>query len=107
MTGDAAPAPERLSLNQITLNRLSLSQASEACARAGIGWIAPWRDKVADAGGAQAAAKIVRDAGLRVSSVCRGGFFPAATAEERRARIEDNRRAIDEAAALGAPGQRR
>jgi len=103
MTGDAAPAPERLSLNQITLNRLSLSQASEACARAGIGWIAPWRDKVADAGGAQAAAKIVRDAGLRVSSVCRGGFFPAATAEERRARIEDNRRAIDEAAALGAP----
>src|SRR5437870_12121542 len=81
MTGDASPAPERLSLNQITLNRLSLGQASEACARAGIGWIAPWRDKVADAGGAQAAAKLVRDAGLRVSSVCRGGFFTAATAE--------------------------
>jgi sugar phosphate isomerase/epimerase len=44
----------------------------------------------------------VRDAGLGVSSVCRGGMFPAATQAERDARIDDNRRAIDEAAALGA-----
>jgi sugar phosphate isomerase/epimerase len=97
------PAPERLSLNQITLNRLSLREATEACARTGIGWIAPWRDKVADAGGGEAAARIVRDAGLRVSSLCRGGFFPAATPEERRARVEDNLRAIDDAATLAAP----
>jgi sugar phosphate isomerase/epimerase len=48
------------------------------------------------------AARLVRDAGLRVSSVCRGGMFPALTAAERAARIEDNRRAIDEAAAVGA-----
>src|SRR5438094_9724851 len=42
------------------------------------------------------------DAGLRVSSVCRGGMFPAASPAEREARIDDNRRAVAEAAALGA-----
>src|SRR6185503_1022040 len=45
---------------------------------------------------------LVRDAGLHVSSVCRGGMFPAATAAERRSRITENHRAGDEAAALGA-----
>ena len=44
----------------------------------------------------------VRDAGVAVSSVCRGGMFPAATRAERESRIDDNRRAVDEAAALGA-----
>jgi sugar phosphate isomerase/epimerase len=48
------------------------------------------------------AARMIRDAGLWVSSLCRGGMFPAATAAERAVRIDDNRRAIDEAATLGA-----
>ncbi len=61
-----------------------------------------WRDKIADVGLARANA-MVRDAGLRVSSVCRGGFFPARTAPERTLRIDDTRRAIEEAATLGAP----
>ncbi|KPV47837.1 xylose isomerase, partial [Kouleothrix aurantiaca] len=90
----------RLSLNTATTQRWSLAEAVEGCARAGIPWIAPWRDKVAQAGLA-ASAKLVRDAGLRVSSLCRGGFFPAASAAERQTRIDDNLRAIDEAAALG------
>jgi sugar phosphate isomerase/epimerase len=85
----------RLSLNQITTNRWSVAEAAEGCARAGIGAIGLWRDKVAAAGGAQAAARAVRDAGLTVSSLCRGGFFTAPGA------IDDNRRAIEEAAALG------
>jgi sugar phosphate isomerase/epimerase len=45
---------------------------------------------------------MIRDSGLRVSSLCRGGFFPAATRSERLERIDDNRRAIDQAAELGA-----
>jgi sugar phosphate isomerase/epimerase len=85
----------RLSLNQITTNRWSVAEAAEGCARAGIGAIGLWRDKVAAAGGAHAAARAVRDAGLTVSSLCRGGFFTAPGA------IDDNRRAIEEAAALG------
>jgi sugar phosphate isomerase/epimerase len=91
----------RLSLNQATTQRWSLREAIEGCARAGIPAIGIWRDKLAEAG-LDTAARMVRDAGLHVSSVCRGGMFPAATAAERAARIEDNRRAIDEAAALAA-----
>ena len=98
----AAPLPDlsALSLNQITINRWSLPEALEGCRRHGIGWIGVWRDKVAECGLDQAAA-LVRDSGLRVSSLCRGGFFPAATPEQRRARRDDNRRAVDEAVALG------
>lgn len=94
-----APEFERLSINQITLDRLSLAEAVDACARAGIGWIGAWRHKLD--GDLAKSAKVIRDAGLRVSSLCRGGFFPAASADERKKRIEDNRRAIEEAAALG------
>jgi sugar phosphate isomerase/epimerase len=91
----------RLSLNQITVKRLSASQAIEACARHGVPSIALWRDKIADEG-LSTCVDAVRRAGLHVSSICRGGFFPAATEPERRLRIEDNFRAVDEAAALQA-----
>jgi sugar phosphate isomerase/epimerase len=91
----------RLSLNQITTNRWSLAEALDGCVRAGVPSIGIWRHKIADVGLAESR-RLVRDAGLHVSSVCRGGMFPALTAEERAARIEDNRRAIDEAAELGA-----
>lgn len=92
----------RLSLNQITLNKLALKECVEACVRHGVGWISPWRNRVAEIGVAESA-RIIRDSGLRVSGLCRGGYFPAATAKERAERIDDNLRAIDEAAALGAP----
>jgi sugar phosphate isomerase/epimerase len=92
---------ERLSLNQITTNRWTVAEAADGCARAGIGWIGLWRDKVAEAGGPAAAARAVGAAGVRVSSLCRGGFFPAADEAGRRAAIEENGRAIEDAAALG------
>ena len=91
----------RLSFNQITTNRWSAKEAAEGCARHGVGSIALWRHKIAEAG-LEASVRAVKDAGLHVSSVCRGGMFPAATAKERREKIEDNFRAADEAAALGA-----
>jgi sugar phosphate isomerase/epimerase len=86
--------PARLSLNLITVDHWSLDEAVSRCAAAGIGWVAPWRHQYADAGDA---ARTIREAGLRVSSLCRGGFF---TTEGER---EDNRRAVEEAAAFGAP----
>ena len=52
--------------------------------------------------GVEAAARRIRDAGLTVTGLCRGGMFPAADAAGRAAAIEDNRRAIAEAHALGA-----
>jgi sugar phosphate isomerase/epimerase len=100
---DAAPLADvaRLSFNQATAERATLADVVEACARHGIPWVSLWRHKIRETG-LDAAARRVRDAGLRVSSVCRGGMFPAATAAERAERIDDNRRAIDEAATLGA-----
>lgn len=90
----------RLSLNQITTNQWSVREAVAGCVRAGIPWIGLWREKVRECGLA-ASRQLVTDAGLRVSSLCRGGWFPAASVRERRARIDDNRRAIEEAAELG------
>lgn len=90
----------RLSLNQATTQYWSVQQAVEGCVRAGIPFIGLWRHKVAEAG-LQESARIVREAGLRVSALCRGGWFCAATAEGRRKQLDDNRRAIEEAATLG------
>jgi sugar phosphate isomerase/epimerase len=86
----------RLSLNLKTVEGWSLDEALEGCARAGIGTVGVWRDQL----GAGAAARIAARP-VVVSGLCRGGFFPAATARERAARVDDNRRAIEEAAEVG------
>lgn len=101
MSGADAPDLARLSLNQMTTQRWSLRETVDGCARADIGWVGVWRDKLAEVG-VEAGARLLRDAGLRVSSLCRGGMFPAPTAAARQERLDDNRRAIAEAAALGA-----
>lgn len=91
---------ERLSLNTATVRGTDLIGMVDACARAGIPWIAPWRHQFEDVP-VEDAARAVREAGMRVSSLCRGGFFPAVTEDGRRKALDDNRRAIDEAATLG------
>lgn len=83
----------RLSLNLITVDQWSLEEAVAGCADAGIEWIAPWRHQLGDVG---ASSRLIREAGLRVSSLCRGGFFATVSPG-------DNERAVEEAAALGAP----
>jgi sugar phosphate isomerase/epimerase len=91
-----------LSLNTATVRRQGdLSVIIEACARAGIRAIDPWRDQVA-AIGLDRAVRLVRDANLELSGYCRGGMFPADTAHRATMR-DDNRRALDEAKALNAP----
>jgi sugar phosphate isomerase/epimerase len=96
----ASPVHPRFSLNQYTTRSWSLREAVDGCARAGVRSIGLWRDKVAELGVAASAA-LLRDAGLEVSSLCRGGFFAAPDAAGRRARMDDNRLAVEEAAALG------
>jgi sugar phosphate isomerase/epimerase len=91
----------RLSLNQITTPGWSVRQAVEACARHGVPSIALWRHKIQEAG-LDVCVRNVNDAQLHVSSVCRGGMFPATTETERKKNIEDNFRAADEAAELHA-----
>ncbi|WP_179830050.1 sugar phosphate isomerase/epimerase family protein [Nocardiopsis aegyptia] len=93
------PALARLSLNQATVKYWNLVQAVDGCLRAGLPAIGVWREPVAEMGLAEAA-RLVRRSGLRVSSYCRAGFL---TRPDRAEALEDNRRAIDEAAELGAP----
>src|SRR5580692_11993709 len=90
----------RLSLNQATVNTLSVAGAVDLCVAYEIEAIGLWREHVARAGLAAAAAA-VRSAGLRVSSLCRGGFFTHADPAARRSAIADNKAAVAEAAALG------
>lgn len=92
---------QRLSFNQMTADPWSLEQAVRNCSTSGIPFIGVWRHKLG--GGAEKASAMIRREGLRVSSLCRGGWFSAPTAEERRRRVTDNRLAIEEAAVLGAP----
>lgn len=90
----------RLSLNIKTVERWSLEEALEGCAKAEIPYVGLWRDKVS-AFGLQNSVRRVRELGLRVSSLCRGGFFPAGSTTAFRTALDDNRRAIEEAATLG------
>jgi sugar phosphate isomerase/epimerase len=96
-------AHPRLSLNQATIKYAGLDEALTATATAGIRSIGLWREPVA-AVGLRDAVKQVADSGLRVSSLCRGGFFTPPAGAERIAALDDNRRAIEEAAALAAAG---
>lgn len=96
------PQTADLSINLATVRQQwTLTEAVEACARHGITAIDPWRDQVA-ATGLNEAVSVIKANGMRVTGYCRGGMFPAADAAGRQAAIDDNKRAIDEAAALGA-----
>jgi sugar phosphate isomerase/epimerase len=90
----------RYSLNQATTKYWALEDVVAASATADLEWIGLWREPIQEYG-VDRAAKLVADAGLKVSSLCRSGFFTATDTAERRARIDDNRRAIDEAATIG------
>jgi sugar phosphate isomerase/epimerase len=94
------PRLARLSLNQRTTAAWSLREAVDGCVRAGVPSIGLWREPVAEVG-LEVAASWVREAGLRVSSLCRGGFMT--DPDHADAAHEDNVRAIEEARVLGAP----
>ncbi|MFH9133048.1 sugar phosphate isomerase/epimerase family protein [Streptomyces sp. NPDC017524] len=89
----------RLSLNQETLKQWPLPALAEGCVKAGIGMVGLWRAPV-QAYGVERTARLLADAGLSVTSLCRGGFFTAIDPAERARALDDNRAAIDEAAAL-------
>jgi sugar phosphate isomerase/epimerase len=100
------PAPlsdlSRACVHTITTKPWSLERAAEAYAGAGVRGITVWRDALGDRNVVRAG-EMLRGHGLRVVSLCRGGFFPYKDDRGRMEAWDDNRRAIDEAAALGAP----
>lgn len=91
-----------LSLNLATTRGVwGFAEAVEGCLAQGVTAISPWRDQV-EAVGLAEASRIVRANGLRLTGLCRGGMFPAVDDAGRMAALDDNRRAVDEAAELGA-----
>jgi len=92
----------RLAVHTITTKGWDVHQAIDRYAAAGLGGITVWRPWL-DGEDAAAIGERIRAAGLAATALCRGGFFPASEADARRAAIDDNRRALEQAAALGAP----
>ena len=92
----------RLCVHTITTKPWSIEEAAEHYSRVGVSGITVWRDVLEGRNIAQTG-QMLKNQGLSVVSLCRGGFFPAASAAQRRSAIDDNKAAVDEAAALGAP----
>lgn len=105
MTSSPAPsAPDlsRLCVHTITTKPWGLEQAVSRYAKAGVRGITVWRQAL-EGRSAASAGHLIRDAGLEIVSLCRGGFFPARSQDDRLKAVDENRRCIDEASALGAP----
>lgn len=104
----------RLCIHTITNKPWSVEECIARYSAAGIGGITMWRYNL-EGRDIRAVGWQTREAGMKIVSLCRGGFFPAATAEGRQKGIDDNRRAIEQAHELGtnlivlvcgaAPGQ--
>lgn len=90
------------SINTATLGyQQPIGETIEAVARAGFGAIAPWRREL-EGESVKRVGRHIRDAGLCVSGYCRSSYIPAENEAQFMAGIDDNRRAIDDAAELAA-----
>lgn len=99
---DPLPDCSRLCIHTMTTKAWTLREAIDGFTREGVPGITVWRQHL-EPYGAKEAGRMLRDSGLRVASLCRGGFFPASSGQAREDARNDNRRAIDEAAEIGAP----
>jgi sugar phosphate isomerase/epimerase len=101
MTAEPLTDCSRLAVHTMTNKPWSLPECIEGYTRAGIGAVSIWRN-VIEPMGPKVAAAMLRDAGLRVPALVRGGFFPAPTQADRQNAIGENIRCLDEAAQIGA-----
>jgi sugar phosphate isomerase/epimerase len=92
----------RLCVHTITTKPWPIEEAAKQYAAAGVSGITVWRDAL-EGRNIAATGRMLKDHNLDIVSLCRGGFFPHSTVAGRQLAIDDNRRAIEEAAALGAP----
>ncbi len=95
----------RLAIHTQTNKPWTLRQCIDGYAEAGVGAVSVWRHLIDPAQGGVSpseAAKMLADAGLAVPALVRGGFFPAKSPAERQAAVDENKRAVDEAQAIGA-----
>ena len=93
---------DQLCIMSVTTKQWDIHTAIDKYAAAGVKGITLWRNNFEKTSPAEVK-KHIADAGLKTVSLCRGGFFPALDAAKRQAAIDDNKRAVDEAAGVGAP----
>jgi sugar phosphate isomerase/epimerase len=96
------PEVNRLAIHTITTKPWAIETAARKFAQAGAKGITVWRDTLSGRNVGRIG-QMLRNEGLSIVSLCRGGFFPDKHEAGRKKAIDDNRRAISEAHALGAP----
>jgi sugar phosphate isomerase/epimerase len=89
-------------MHTITTRPWAIEAAAKNFSAAGVKAITVWRDAL-DERNIKQTGRMLLDNDLTIVSLCRGGFFPAKDLSKRKSAMDDNRRAIDEAAELGAP----
>ena len=92
----------QLCIHTITTKPWGIEEAAKNFSAEGVKGITVWRDALANRNIRQTG-DMLRDRGLNIVSLCRGGFFPGKEKQKREEAINDNRKAIEEAAELGAP----
>lgn len=92
----------RLCIHTITTKPWSIEEATINFSEAGVKGITIWRNALEgrDIG---ATGRMIRNRGLQIVSLCRGGFFPSTDPVKRKSALDENRTIIDEAHSLGAP----
>jgi len=90
----------RLCIHTITTKPWGIEEAAKNYSANGVKGITVWRDALTGRNIKQTG-DMLRQQGLSVVSLCRGGFFPSKEPSGRQAAIDDNRRAIEEAFELG------
>jgi sugar phosphate isomerase/epimerase len=92
----------KLCIHTITTKPWDIETAILKYASAGVKGITLWRQWLENRDPYKVGQDIIKS-GMVPVSLCRGGFFPALELPDRQKAIDDNRRAIEEAAALGTP----
>ncbi|MBL7870903.1 MAG: sugar phosphate isomerase/epimerase [Cyclobacteriaceae bacterium] len=92
----------QLCIHTITTKSWNIEEAVQNFSKEGVKGITVWRDAL-NGRNIKQTGQLIRENGLSIVSLCRGGFFPSKEIAKRKIAIDDNRKAIDEAAELGAP----
>lgn len=95
----------RVAIHTFTNKPWNLAECIANYQRAGLGAFSVWRNLIdpAEGGiGLEEAAKRIKDSGMRVPALVRGGFFSGPEAAQRQRAVDLNKGYLEEAAAIGA-----
>src|SRR6266705_2522198 len=90
----------QLCIHTITTKPWKIEEAAKNYCATGVKGITVWRDAL-EGRNIRKTGNILREYDLTIVSLCRGGFFPHKDLSKRKLAIDDNRKAIEEAAELG------